>query len=134
MDDLIANVRRVRRWRDLVGVPAASVLAARLTGGQDEADEGRSELLARLARLRLDGADGERIATLGPVEILASEEIDSERAERRIEERRAQLRQEVERAEGKLANQRFVAKAPREVVDAEREKLDVYRIELAELA
>jgi valyl-tRNA synthetase len=41
------------------------------------------------------------------------------------------LRKEVARAEGMLANDRFVAKAPPEVVDAEREKLERYRRELA---
>jgi len=133
MEELIASVRRVRRWRDLVGVPAASVLAARFVGEGGGRDEDRDELLARLARLRIDGADGERLAALGPVEILASGEIDAEQAARRIDERCAQLRSEVERAERKLADQGFVGKAPREVVDAEREKLDAYRVELAEL-
>ncbi|HET8606682.1 MAG TPA: valine--tRNA ligase [Gaiellaceae bacterium] len=42
----------------------------------------------------------------------------------------ARLRAEVERAERMLANERFVANAPAEVVDAEREKLARYRREL----
>jgi valyl-tRNA synthetase len=43
------------------------------------------------------------------------------------------LRKEVARAEGMLANERFVQNAPDEVVDAEREKLERYRRELASL-
>jgi len=43
------------------------------------------------------------------------------------------LRQEVARAEGMLVNERFVANAPAEVVDAEREKLERYRRELEAL-
>jgi valyl-tRNA synthetase len=43
------------------------------------------------------------------------------------------LRAEVARAEAMLANERFVANAPAEVVDAEREKLERYRRELAAL-
>jgi valyl-tRNA synthetase len=43
------------------------------------------------------------------------------------------LRKEVARAEGMLANERFVANAPPEVVAAEREKLERYRSELAAL-
>ncbi|HWQ24067.1 MAG TPA: valine--tRNA ligase [Gaiellaceae bacterium] len=43
------------------------------------------------------------------------------------------LRREVARAEGMLANERFTAKAPPEVVAAEREKLERYRRELAAL-
>ena len=40
------------------------------------------------------------------------------------------LRKEVSRAEGMLANERFVANAPPEVVEGEREKLERYRREL----
>jgi valyl-tRNA synthetase len=40
------------------------------------------------------------------------------------------LRKEVGRAEGMLANERFVQNAPGEVVEAEREKLERYRREL----
>jgi valyl-tRNA synthetase len=43
------------------------------------------------------------------------------------------LRKEVARAEGMLANERFVQNAPAEVVDAERDKLERYRRELAAL-
>jgi valyl-tRNA synthetase len=43
------------------------------------------------------------------------------------------LRSEVARAEGMLANERFVANAPADVVAAEREKLERYRRELAAL-
>ena len=43
------------------------------------------------------------------------------------------LRGEVARAEGMLANERFVANAPAAVVDAEREKLERYRRELEAL-
>ncbi|MEP6911043.1 MAG: class I tRNA ligase family protein, partial [Actinomycetota bacterium] len=42
----------------------------------------------------------------------------------------ARLEKEVARAEGMLANERFTGKAPPEVVEAEREKLERYRREL----
>ncbi len=47
---------------------------------------------------------------------------------------RLELEAEVARAEGKLANEKFVANAPNDVVEAERGKLDRYRAELAELS
>ncbi len=50
-----------------------------------------------------------------------------------LEEERARLRKEIARAEGMLANEKFVQNAPREVVDAEREKLERYRRELEAL-
>jgi valyl-tRNA synthetase len=46
------------------------------------------------------------------------------------EAERERLRKEIARSEKQLANERFVANAPPEVVDAEREKLERYRGEL----
>ncbi len=43
---------------------------------------------------------------------------------------RERLRSEIARAEKQLANERFVANAPADVVAAEREKLERYRREL----
>ncbi|MGH3063845.1 MAG: hypothetical protein ACRDMK_05860, partial [Gaiellaceae bacterium] len=43
------------------------------------------------------------------------------------------LRNEIARAEGMLGNERFVARAPEDVVEAEREKLARYRRELEAL-
>ncbi len=67
------------------------------------------------------------------IEILASDEVDAEQVAARIAAERERLRGEIERLERKLANEGFVAKAPAEVVEAEREKLDGYRAELDEL-
>jgi valyl-tRNA synthetase len=47
-----------------------------------------------------------------------------------VDAERARLRQEIGRAEGMLANERFVANAPPHVVEGEREKLARYRREL----
>jgi valyl-tRNA synthetase len=60
--------------------------------------------------------------------------VKPERAPARLdgdaEAERARLRGEVARSEKMLANERFVANAPAEVVAAEREKLERYRREL----
>jgi valyl-tRNA synthetase len=127
MGEAIELTHALRRWRDLAGVEAGTVLRARAWGAPPH------ELVGRLARFDFDGDAAKPVASVGPVEVLASAELDAERVERRIEERRSALRSEVERAERKLANEGFVAKAPEDVVAAEREKLDRYRAELAEL-
>jgi len=126
----IELTRRVRGWRDLVGVAAGSVLPARVASGDGKPPH---ELVARLARLDFGGAGGEPLATFGPIEILASAEVDAEQVRQRIEDRRRKLSAEVERGEGKLANEGFVSNAPSEVVEAEREKLAAYKSELEEL-
>ncbi|HEY3191554.1 MAG TPA: valine--tRNA ligase [Solirubrobacterales bacterium] len=125
--EAIALTRALRRWRDLAGVPVKQVLTAR-------ADDARPhELVSRLARVEFSEDGGEPIASVGGVELLETEGVDPDAVRARIEERREMLRAEVKRGEGKLSNEGFVAKAPADVVDAERVKLDAYRAELEEL-
>ena len=47
-----------------------------------------------------------------------------------VEAERTRLVKEIARAEGMLSNERFVANAPADVVEAERAKLERYRREL----
>jgi valyl-tRNA synthetase len=124
----IELTRRLRAWRDLVEAPAASVLAARADGIEPH------EFVGRLARMDFREDGGDPVAAVGPVKILASAEIEAEAVAARLEARREELRAEVARAEGKLGNEKFVARAPAEVVEEEREKLARYRAELEELS
>jgi valyl-tRNA synthetase len=69
----------------------------------------------------------------GGVQVLPSEAFDAAEAEARREKKAADLSTEIERAEKKLANEQFVAKAPAAVVEEERRKLEEYREALARL-
>jgi valyl-tRNA synthetase len=122
----ITLTRALRRWRDLAGVPVKQVLTAR-------ADGRPHELVARLARVEFSGDGGDPMAKVAGVELLQTEGVDAGAVATRIEERKETLRAEIERAENKLSNEGFVAKAPADVVDAEREKLAAYKAELEEL-
>jgi valyl-tRNA synthetase len=123
----IALTRALRRWRQLAGVPVKQVLAARTDDGRPH------EFVCRLAKVEFSEDGGEPIASVAGVELLETEGVDPEAVAARIEDRREKLRAEVKRGAGKLSNDGFVAKAPAEVVDAEREKLAAYRAELEEL-
>jgi len=131
----IAAVGELRGWRDGVGAAAGKTIPARLRAAGYEAT---AEAVSRLARVQFGEDDGPVVATVpvpgGTVEVLSSDAVDSEAETRRRETRRRALQGEIARAEGKLANQGFVAKAPAERVGAEREKLDRLRAELEGLA
>src|SRR5215218_9671768 len=125
---VIEAVQTLRSWRDEAGVKPGQLLPARIDGL-----DGSAGLVARMARLDLEGDDGPT-ATVpvpgGSVEIRAGDLVDREAEARKAEAERERLRGEIARAESKLANAGFVAKAPPELVQAEREKLDRLRREL----
>jgi valyl-tRNA synthetase len=131
---VIEAVQALRGWRDLAGVKAAATVPARLAA---EGYEDTGEHLARLARVSFTADGGDPVASVpvpgGAVEILPSEAVDVEGAQRRLAARRAKLEEEIERAERKLSNQGFVDKAPAAVVQAERDKLQRLRAELESL-
>jgi valyl-tRNA synthetase len=133
---VIEAVQALRGWRDFAGVKAAATVSARLAA---EGYEETGEHLARLARMAwVGGPDGaEPVASVpvpgGTVEILPSDDVDLEGAQHRIGIARAKLEAEIERAERKLGNQGFVDKAPPDVVQAERDKLERLRAELESL-
>jgi valyl-tRNA synthetase len=136
MGRTIAAITALRRYRDDVGAPAAARIPAALAA---EGYEQTSEHVGRLARFELAGQDGaEPVATVaipgGAVHVFETDQIDSGEAERRRAAQREQLEGEIARAEKKLANEQFVAKAPPAVVEGERAKLERYRRELAELS
>jgi valyl-tRNA synthetase len=128
---VIATVQALRGWRDDAGVNVGARVPARLVAnGYEET----AEHVARLARLELsqDGADPVASVPVpgGTVEILPSAEVDQDAAERRRAAARAQLEAEIARAQQKLANDGFVTKAPPQVVQAERDKLERLQAEL----
>ena len=127
---LIDAVQAVRAWRDSAGVKAGATVPSRLAATDYEQT---AEHLARLARLAFseDGADPVASVPVpgGAVEILASEALDLEAAERKREAARERLDADIERCERKLANDGFIAKAPPDVVQAERDKLERLKAE-----
>jgi valyl-tRNA synthetase len=133
---VIDAVRRLRNYRDSVGVPAAARIPARIVG---DAYEGSLDAIGRLARfdLVMDGGDGEVVSSIGldgaTVEVLPSDTVDPEEERARLEAERKRLRGEIDRARGKLSNKGFTEKAPPDLVQAEQDKLERFEAELAEL-
>jgi valyl-tRNA synthetase len=128
---MIEAVQALRGWRESTDVKPSAELQARFAA---EGYDGTVEHIARLGRLAWVQEPAEAVASVavpgGAIEILPSDALDTEAASRRDEARRATLQSEIKRSEGKLANEGFVAKAPAEIVQAERDKLARLRAEL----
>jgi valyl-tRNA synthetase len=132
IERVIAVVQAVRSWRDAGGVKPGAFLAARVDG----LDGGLLPLVARLARLSPVEDDARAPVAAIPVagcQVELLEGVDPAEAAAKIEAARKALSGEIQRAESKLANQGFVAKAPEAVVAAEQEKLARLKAELEAL-
>ncbi|WP_210492402.1 valine--tRNA ligase [Patulibacter sp. SYSU D01012] len=131
---VIETISTVRSWRNAANVPPGPVLQARLTA--DGYDDDARALVARLARLELTDAAGEAVTVAvpgGQVDVLAGEHVDPEAERARVEKRRAEIEKAIAGTEARLANEKFVSRAPAEIIAAERAKVEELREELRTL-
>jgi valyl-tRNA synthetase len=119
-------------WTNLPARSSRLIVASWPEAG-DESEAGALALVQEAAQVfRRSGVvpqlagDEERIFTA-----VVKPDRAAPAADGRVEAERSRLRAEIARSEGMLANERFVQNAPAQVVDAEREKLERYRRELA---
>ena len=73
------------------------------------------------------------MTAFGEVYIPLGELVDRDKELERLGRELDNAKEELSRAEGKLANEKFVAKAPKALVDAEREKTEKYKERIAVL-
>ena len=138
--DLVSGIRSVRTE---MNVPPGATAPLVLVGAADETRQrvGRHEAaLARLARV--SGVSFADVAPKGSAQIIIWEAtaclplgdlVDLEAEAARLKKEVARTADEIERIERKLANEKFVANAPEEIVAAEREKAEDYRLALTRL-
>jgi valyl-tRNA synthetase len=139
--DLVSSIRSIRAE---MNVPPAVHIPVVLVGASEEARARAvrlDETLRRLARISSIGFADE--TPRGAVQLVVRDEIaalpladivdlSAERA--RLEKELDKLHQEIGRIDKKLANEAFVARAPEEVVEGERDKRAEYKERSAKVA
>ncbi len=132
----IEAVRTLRRLRDDAGLGPRSPLAIELEGGADaERLRRAADLLVTLGGATMNGtAEGAAVPiVLGDATLHVRGAGLAEALRPRLLDRLAAARGESERATRKLADERFVSRAPAALVEAEREKAGRFAVEAAEL-
>ena len=132
----IEAVRSLRRLRDDAGLSPRAPLALRVEGGSDaERLRRASDLLATLGGATLNGSgEGASVPiAIGDATLQVRGEGLADALRPRLVDRLKAARTERERAGRKLADDRFVSRAPAALVEAEREKADRFALEAAEL-
>lgn len=142
MDNLIELIKAVRNSRASVNAPMSSAIDILIrTTSEDTKSvfDANVEYINRFChpkKLEIS-ADVEApalsmtsVITGAEVYLPLADLIDLNEEHARLEKEASKLEKEVERGEKKLSNERFVANAPAEVVNSEKEKLAGYRSKL----
>lgn len=140
--DVVRSIRNVRSEKQVP--PSRRIKALVFADGRPREilEENRLyvESLAGLGKLEIGPATGEKpeqaiFAVASGVEIYLPLEglVDLEAERKRLEKELANSEQEIKRCEAKLSNEGFLAKAPPEVVEKERAKLQAYLEEKAKI-
>jgi valyl-tRNA synthetase len=131
--ELISGLRSMRQE---AGLPPAAPLVLAVTGGGDaEALRAQAGLIERLGHARIDGdRPGGVPLTVGDARVGVHGEGLADRVRDRLRRQVETARAELGKAERKLADDRFVQRAPAAVVAEERLRADRFGRELEELA
>jgi len=139
--DLVSAIRSIRAEMNVP--PSAEAELVAIDPGTETTDRlARHDLqLRRLARLASVSTAGEAPANSAQIIVAGTTfalplagmiDIEAERA--RLTKAKSKADGEIARIDKKLANERFVANAPEEIVEQEREKREAYRLESEKLA
>jgi valyl-tRNA synthetase len=141
---LVSLVSAVRSVRSEMNVPPAAKTALVIVGGTSELPErvkSHASALERLARIEV--IERSQRAPNAAVQIVVGGAtfalplagiVDFTAEKVRLEKEIARVQGEIGRIDKKLANENFVARAPEEVVEAEREKRAAYAMDGERLA
>lgn len=130
--DVIRSIRNLRREMNVSQSKRTAIHIVPKEGMEKVAKKisGYIEKLAGGSSVSFDepaGKNASLVTPLGKIFIPMGELIDFDRERERIKAEIAKTDEEIARAEGKLANAGFVAKAPAVLIEKEHEKLARYR-------
>ena len=142
MEAIIAAIRAIRVRRNEMNVPPSRKAALHIVSdSSDIFNSAVTPLFEKLAYASgveftssYESADALQIVTeKATVYIPMADMIDFEKELARLKAEREKTEGEIARAEKKLSNEEFVAKAPAAVVENERKKLASYRETLSKI-
>ncbi len=141
---LVELIGAIRSVRSEMNVPAAAKTALAIVGGDPRIAERVARHGAAIDRLaRVEGITETAAAPNGSAQIIVGGAtfalplagvVDFSAEEARLEKEIARVEGEIGRIDKKLANAKFVARAPEDVVEAEREKRAAYAADGERLA
>jgi valyl-tRNA synthetase len=141
-DRVRETITALRQIRADYNLPPGQLIAARIVAGDTAVFEREREIITRLARTELhagvNGASGAAahavLADGSEVVVPLEGLVDLKRECARLRSELAQLERHLTALEKRLANDRFMSQAPANVVEAERQKQQEWRLRRQQLA
>ena len=137
MDRLISVIQKIREVKmanDLKPSAPLDVEIRDLDGNVVPVNETQAMMLERLAKVTwkdsLEGDLSVQTVRGGTIYIPSSQLMDVEAERTKMNAERERLEKEVARSRGILSNQGFLAKAPKQKIEAEQKKLEDYEKQL----
>ena len=137
MDRLISAIQKIREVKmanDLKPSAPLDVEIRDLDGNVVPVNETQAMMLERLAKVTwkdsLEGDLSVQTVRGGTIYIPSSQLMDVEAERSKMNAERERLEKEVARSRGILSNQGFLAKAPKQKIEAEQKKLEDYEKQL----
>ncbi|MBR3304457.1 MAG: valine--tRNA ligase [Christensenellaceae bacterium] len=136
MEIVMDAIRQIRQLRSSMNVPPSRRAELIIRTDRKDSVEACRAYLLKLAfgsdvRFAEAGQSSKGFAScvceLGEIFMPVGELVDIDKESERLLKEKDRLTGEIARAEGKLSNERFVAKAPEHVVNEERQKLASYK-------
>ncbi|MBR5048783.1 MAG: valine--tRNA ligase [Erysipelotrichaceae bacterium] len=128
---VISIIRQLRVDYDIKPSTMIEITLKDENGKLIDADVEMNNMLTKLARVRCTNEQSDdmivRPLSSGSLAVSASQIIDYQAEYDKLLKEQARLEGEIRRSEGMLNNQNFIAKAPKEKIDNEKEKLESYR-------
>ncbi|MBC8145524.1 MAG: valine--tRNA ligase, partial [bacterium] len=131
------TIEAIRRMRSEANVPPSKTVTVSIRAESPDREilESLRELMSRLARIELTIGAGVAKPALSATEVVHGNEIhvnleglvDLDKERQKTEKEIARLEGQVKATEAKLSNEKFVANAPDDVVEKEREKLATFK-------
>ena len=134
VDQLISVIKTIRQVRVDYNLKPSAPLAMTIRNAQNQPVAVIASIYEKMCKAswkaELDGEMLVRPILGGSLSIPMSDVVDLEEEKAKLKKEAEHLNAEIKRAEGMLSNERFVAKAPAEKVEAERKKLETYKQQL----
>ncbi|NTW50098.1 MAG: valine--tRNA ligase, partial [Chlorobiales bacterium] len=144
MEFLKKMITEIRSVRNVLGVPPSTIASVKINAASEETSNIISEnssLIDKLARTEVSvgvGIEKPKASAGAVVEgtevfILLEGLIDLEKEKERLVKEIANVEKYVKQVEGKLSNESFALRAPQDVVEGERQKLEAGKLNLQKL-